>query len=37
VLKEHESVKAKTITGWQIEEWIRDYFVYTIRELQGSE
>ncbi len=37
MLKEHESVKAKTITGWQIEEWIRDYFVYTIRELQGSE
>jgi hypothetical protein len=37
VLKEHESVKAKTTIGWQIEEWIHDSFVHTIRELQGSD
>ncbi len=30
-------MKAKSTIGWQIEEWIHDSFVHTIRELQGSD
>ncbi len=37
MLKKHESVKAKTTIGWQIEKQMCDYFVHTIRELQGSD
>jgi hypothetical protein len=30
-------MKAKTIVDWQTEEHMRDSFVHTIKELQGSD
>jgi len=37
VLREREPMKAKVEANWQIEKQMHDYFVHTIKELQGND
>jgi len=37
VFRERESMKAKAITDCQIEEQLHDFFIHTIKELQGAD
>ncbi len=35
-LREHEPMKAKSTTNWQMEEQLHDFFVRIIKELHGN-